>query len=101
MSSDNASHSPVVLSGIRPTSSALHIGNYFGALRQFVHLQEEFPHQCYFFIADLHTIADVDNSVAMSEHSFGIALEFLAAGVDPNKSTIYLQSSVPELSHLA
>lgn len=87
----------IVLSGIRPTGH-LHLGNYFGALRNFVKIQE--THKCYFFIADLHSLtthphpADFHNSVRV------ILSEYLAAGLDPEKCALYVQSDVPEVSEL-
>ncbi|MBR5736789.1 MAG: tryptophan--tRNA ligase [Bacteroidales bacterium] len=87
----------IVLSGIRPTGH-LHLGNYFGALRNFVKIQE--THRCYFFIADLHSLtthphpADFHNSVRI------ILSEYLAAGLDPEKCALYVQSDVPEVSEL-
>ena len=87
----------IVLSGIRPTGH-LHLGNYFGALRNFVKIQE--THKCYFFIADLHSLtthphpADFHNGVRI------ILSEYLAAGLDPEKCALYVQSDVPEVSEL-
>ena len=87
----------IVLSGIRPTGH-LHLGNYFGALRNFVKIQE--THRCYFFIADLHSLTthphpeDFHNSVRV------ILSEYLAAGLDPEKCALYVQSDVPEVSEL-
>lgn len=89
-----------VLSGIRPTSGQLHVGNYFGALRPFVTLQEQFPGECYYFVADLHTIGDVREPSRLRANSLEVAIEMLAIGLDPSKSTVYIQSDVPELSHL-
>ncbi len=89
-----------VLSGIRPTTAVLHVGNYYGALRQFVTLQDMFPKRCFFFIADLHTIGDVTDAETMRQNSLGIATEFLAAGLDPAKATLYIQSAVPQLADL-
>jgi len=87
----------IVLSGIRPTGH-LHLGNYFGALRNFVKIQE--THKCFFFIADLHSLtthphpADFHNGVRI------ILSEYLAAGLDPEKCALYVQSDVPEVSEL-
>jgi len=86
-----------VLSGIRSTGS-LHLGNYFGALRNFVRLQE--THNCYFFIADYHSLTthpapdDLHNGVRR------IIAEYIASGIDPEKCTLYVQSDVPEISEL-
>ncbi|MBP5301921.1 MAG: tryptophan--tRNA ligase [Bacteroidales bacterium] len=87
----------IVLSGIRPTGH-LHLGNYFGALRNFVKIQE--THKCFFFIADLHSLTthphpeDFHNGVRI------ILSEYLAAGLDPEKCALYVQSDVPEVSEL-
>ena len=87
----------IVLSGIRPTGH-LHLGNYFGALRNFVKIQE--THKCFFFIADLHSLTthphpeDLHNGVRI------ILSEYLAAGLDPEKCALYVQSDVPEVSEL-
>ena len=89
-----------MLSGIRPTQPTLHVGNYLGALRQFVRYQEEFPGNCFFFIADLHSIQDVADGATMRRNSLSVATEFMAAGLDPTKSTLYIQSAIPELTQL-
>ena len=87
----------IVASGIRPTGN-LHLGNYFGAIRNFVRMQEE--HTCYFFIADYHSLtthpapADLHGSVQ------NVLIEFLACGLDPEKATIYIQSDLPETAEL-
>ena len=86
-----------VLSGIRSTGS-LHLGNYFGALRNFVRLQE--THKCYYFIADYHSLTthpapeDLHNGVRR------IIAEYIASGIDPQKCTLYVQSDVPEICEL-
>jgi len=86
-----------VLSGIRSTGS-LHLGNYFGALRNFVRLQE--THNCYYFIADYHSLTthpapeDLHNGVRR------IIAEYIASGIDPEKCTLYVQSDVPEICEL-
>jgi len=86
-----------VLSGIRSTGS-LHLGNYFGALRSFVRLQE--THNCYYFIADYHSLTthpapdDLHNGVRR------ILAEYIASGIDPEKCTLYVQSDVPEICEL-
>ncbi len=82
-----------VLSGIRPTGD-LHLGNYFGALRNFVRLQNDY--NCYFFVADYHSLtthphpADIQNNVRK------ILSQYIASGLDPEKSTIYIQSDLVE-----
>jgi tryptophanyl-tRNA synthetase len=87
----------LAVSGIRPTQPALHLGNYFGALRQFLDLQEAYSGQCYFFVADLHSFADVTDRETLALNSLGVATEFLAAGLDPDRATLFIQSDVPEL----
>ncbi len=86
-----------VVSGIRPTGN-LHLGNYFGAVRNFLKMQENY--NCYFFIADYHSLtthpapADLHNNVKQ------VLAEYLASGLDPEKSTLYVQSDLPEVAEL-
>ncbi len=87
-----------VLSGVQP-SGRLHIGNYFGAIRQFVRLQKE--HDCYYFLADLHALTTVHDAEAMRENTRHLAAAFLALGIDPDRSVVYRQSDVPEVTELA
>jgi tryptophanyl-tRNA synthetase len=84
---------PRVLSGIQPTADSFHFGNYFGALRQWVDLQEE--HTPFFFIADLHAITVEQDPKVLRERTFRAAAQLLAAGVDPERSAIFVQSHVP------
>ena len=86
-----------VLSGIRSTGH-LHLGNYFGALRNFVKIQETF--NCYFFIADLHSLTTHPHPEDFHRSVRTILAEYIAAGLDPEKSTIFVQSDVPEVSEL-
>ena len=86
-----------VLSGVQP-SGALHIGNYFGAIRQFVELQEE--HECYYFLADLHALTTVQDAGRLRGLSRDLATAFLALGLDPERSTVYRQSDIPEVTEL-
>ena len=86
-----------VVSGIRPTGD-LHLGNYFGALRNFVKMQE--THDCMFFIADYHSLTTHPNPVDLHSNVKAILAQYLAAGLDPAKSTIYIQSDVPEIAEL-
>jgi len=92
--------SQIVLSGVRATGR-LHLGNYIGAMRNFVALQEQPDHKCYFFIADYHTLTTAPDPKDLHTHLPGIAAGFIAAGLDPERSTIYAQSSVPEVAELA
>lgn len=87
----------VVLSGIRPTGN-LHLGNYYGALGKFLKLQE--THDCRFFIADLHALTTNTDPDALHRNVRSILAEYLAAGLDPDKASIFVQSDVPELSEL-
>jgi len=83
-----------VLSGMRPTGK-LHLGNYMGALFNWVRLQDEY--ECYFFIADWHALTtDYENLSALRGNIQEVALDFLAAGLDPERSTIFVQSDVPQ-----
>ena len=86
-----------VVSGIRPTGN-LHLGNYFGALRNFIQMQNE--HNCYFFIADYHSLTTHPTPQDLSGNVRQILVEYLAAGLDPEKSTLYIQSDVPEVAEL-
>jgi tryptophanyl-tRNA synthetase len=86
-----------VLSGIQ-SSGALHIGNYFGAIRQWVELQAE--HDCYYFLADQHALTTVQDADRMRELVRDLAAGLLALGLDPQRSTIYRQSDVPEIPEL-
>ena len=87
----------IVLSGIRPTGN-LHLGNYFGAVKNFVKLQEEF--ECYFFIADYHMLTTHPNPKDLQGNVRQVMIEYLAAGLDPEKATIYVQSDLPETAEL-
>ena len=86
-----------VVSGIRPTGN-LHLGNYFGALRNFVKMQHE--HQCFFFIADYHSLTTHPTPVDLHGNVRQVLSEYLACGVDPEKATLYIQSDVPETAEL-
>lgn len=89
----------IIVSGIQP-SGELHIGNYLGALRNFVKLQEE-GYRCTFFIADLHSMTIDYDPKEKTNQTFGLVLDFLAAGIDPEISTVYVQSHVPACAELA
>ncbi len=91
---------PILVSGIQPTGR-LHIGNYLGALKNFVDLQNSDKYDCYLFIADLHSLTENFNPKEKSKQILELMADFLAAGLDPNKSTIYLQSQIPAHSELA
>jgi len=87
-----------VLSGVQPSGN-LHIGNYFGAIRQFLRLQEE--HDCYYFLADLHALTTVQDSRRFRDLVRDLATGFLALGLDPARSVIYRQSDIPEVTELS
>jgi len=87
----------IVLSGIRPTGN-LHLGNYFGAVKNFVKMQEN--NECYFFIADYHSLTTHPNPKDLQANVRQVLIEYLAAGLDPEKSTLYLQSDIPETTEL-
>lgn len=86
-----------VVSGIRPTGN-LHLGNYFGALRNFIQMQKE--HNCYFFIADYHSLTTHPTPHDLHGNVRQVLVEYLAAGLDPEKATLYVQSDVPETAEL-
>jgi tryptophanyl-tRNA synthetase len=87
-----------VLSGIQP-SGDMHLGNYLGAIRKFVELQER--HECYYFLADLHAITVWQEPASLRNQTRHIAAAYLAAGVDPRKAVIFNQSAVPAHAELA
>lgn len=87
-----------MLSGVQP-SGRPHIGNYFGAMRQFAELQEKY--RCYFMIADYHALNSIQNAVELSENIVNVALDYLALGLNPKQSVIFKQSDVPEHTELA
>ncbi|MEK9180890.1 MAG: tryptophan--tRNA ligase [Patescibacteria group bacterium] len=89
-----------IVSGIR-ASGRLHIGNYLGALKQFVELQNGGTHNCYFFIADLHALTTPFKPAELTENTLQVAADYLAAGIDPKKSTFFVQSQVLEHAELA
>jgi tryptophanyl-tRNA synthetase len=89
---------PRILSGMRPTGK-LHLGNYMGALYNWVKLQHEY--ECYFFIADYHALTtDYADPSLLKQNVFEVALDFLSAGLDPEKCTIFVQSHVPQHAEL-
>lgn len=89
--------SDIIVSGIRPTGN-LHLGNYFGAVKQFVTFQEQCP--CYFFIADIHSLTTHPSTEELKKNVRNVLVQYLASGLDTEKSTIYIQSDVPEVSEL-
>lgn len=87
----------IVLSGIRATGN-LHLGNYFGALSKFVRMQDDYD--CRFFVADLHALTTHPDATKLHENVKDIIAEYLAAGLDPEKNILYVQSDVPEIAEL-
>jgi tryptophanyl-tRNA synthetase len=90
---------PRVLSGAQPTADSYHLGNYFGAFRQWVALQDEF--EAFYFIPDLHAITVDYDPAQLRERTYVAAAQLLAAGVDPGRSALFVQSHVPEHAQLA
>ena len=86
-----------ILSGIQP-SGKLHLGNYFGALRQFLDLQTQ--GEALYFIADLHALTTVRSGPQLQALSRDVALDYLALGLDPNRATLFRQSDIPEVTEL-
>ncbi len=85
------------LSGIQP-SGILHIGNYFGAIKQFVENQDKY--EGFYFVVDYHALTSLKDPKALRENTYNAILDFLALGLDPEKSTIFVQSDVPEHTEL-
>ncbi len=89
-----------VVSGMRPTGR-LHIGHYFGALQNWVRLQNDPSYDCFYFIADWHALtSDYAETSAVGQNTLEIMIDYLAAGLDPQKSVIFQQSQVPEHAEL-
>lgn len=86
-----------VVSGIRSTGN-LHLGNYFGAVKNFLKMQHEY--KCYFFIADYHSLTTHPTPENLHQSARQVLVEYLAAGIDPERATLYLQSDVPETAEL-
>lgn len=90
---------PRLLSGMKPTGTP-HIGNYFGALKQWVDLQNVGEHDCFFMIADYHALNFIQDPSQMKEYTFELLRTLLAIGIDPQKVTIFKQSDVAEHTEL-
>ena len=86
-----------VLSGIRSTGN-LHLGNYFGAVKNFVRMQHEY--KCFFFVADYHSLTTHPKPVDLHDNVKRVLSEYVAAGIDPEVATLYVQSHVPEIPEL-
>lgn len=91
---------PRVLSGIQP-SGTLHLGNYFGAIRQHLALQDTYPDQALYFIADYHALTTVHDPEVLRANVFESAVTYLALGLDPGRAMLFRQSDVPEVTELA
>ena len=87
----------IVMSGIRPTGF-LHLGNYFGAVRNYVRMQEEY--NCFFMVADLHALTTLKDTKELREHVRRVMAENIACGLDPERVAFYCQSHVPETTEL-
>src|SRR3989344_8662666 len=90
---------PVLISGIQP-SGRLHLGNYLGALKNFLELQNSGKYQCYFFIADLHALTENPEAKDLNKNILNLAADFLAVGLNPEKSIIFQQSQINPLQEL-
>jgi len=87
-----------ILSGMQP-SGLLHLGNYFGALKKWIELQEEFD--CFYFVADWHSLTTLyEDPSHIKQYTFEVAVDWLSAGLDPEKSTLFVQSRIPEHAEL-
>jgi tryptophanyl-tRNA synthetase len=87
-----------VLSGIQP-SGDLHIGNYFGAIRQHINLQRD--NDCFYFVANYHALTSLNDREKLADATFKVALDYLALGLDPDKATLFVQSDIPQVTELA
>lgn len=87
-----------LLSGVKPTGT-VHIGNYFGAMRQFVDFQDIYDP--FIFIANYHALTSVSDGALLKKLTLDVAMDYLAIGLDPKKTTLFLQSDVPEVTELA
>jgi tryptophanyl-tRNA synthetase len=87
-----------VLSGIQP-SGLLHLGNYFGAMQQYLEMQNE-GNECYFFIANYHAMTTVQDPAMLRGNTLDVALKYLAIGLDPEKAILFRQSDIPEVCEL-
>jgi tryptophanyl-tRNA synthetase len=91
----------IVLSGLRPTGR-VHLGNYFGAVKNWVDLEESGKYRCFFFVADLHALTtDYADTEGLAANTREAVLDWLAVGLDPGRATVFLQSRVPQHAELA
>ena len=89
-----------ILSGITPSGNSLHIGNYFGAVRPQLDLQNDPDYNTYYFMADLHALTTVKDKKQLEENILGVVLDYLSLGLDPQKAVFFRQSSVPAHTQL-
>lgn len=87
-----------LLSGVQP-SGKLHLGNYFGAMRQ--HIENQSKHECFIFIANYHALTTIQDPKVLAEYTRDVAIDYLALGFDPSKALLFRQSDVPEVCELA
>ena len=99
MSSAAGTALPRVLSLAQPTADSLHLGNFLGALRQWVPLQDD--HDAFYGVADLHALTVEVDPAVLTERTLRSAAQLIAAGIDPQRSTVFLQSHVPEHTQLS
>jgi len=94
----NAPERPIILSGIQPSGN-LHLGNYFGAVQQFIQFIEQ-GNECYYFLANYHALTTIHDRQQLLDLTRNTAADYLALGLDPERSAIYLQSDLPEVCEL-
>lgn len=92
-------NTPVIFSGMQPSADSLHLGNYIGALSQWTQMQEEF--NAFFCVVNLHAITVPQDPAGLAERTRATAAQYIAAGIDPEKSTLFVQSHVPAHAELA
>ena len=86
-----------VFSGARPTGKQ-HLGNYLGAIQNYVALQDEY--ECVYCIVDLHALTTVEDTINLRQNTYDMTLDFLAAGIRPDESIVFIQSHVPQVTEL-
>jgi tryptophanyl-tRNA synthetase len=84
-----------ILSGIKPSGDQVHIGNFLGALKQWVTRQDQGEHECIYFIANQHALTSIRDGDTLRKYTLNIAMQYLAVGLDPEKSLLFVQSDVP------
>lgn len=89
-----------ILSGVQP-SGRLHLGNYFGAIKQQVELQDPPGHECYYFIADYHALTTLHDASELAANVHDVAITYLSLGLDPSRTVFYRQSDIPQVQELA